>query len=90
MKKEGFVLPPIFERPSPLLQRDDVVPGQVLDPLVQLLDAQLRQGLVRDEVVGKTETDGSGRAKFGLCAEPSGARRTTGWLPFHARDLERW
>ena len=42
------ILPPIFERSSPLFERHDVVSRQVLDPLVQLLHAQLRQGLIGD------------------------------------------
>ncbi len=47
-KRRKSILPPIFERSPSLFERHNVVPRQVLDPLVQLLYTQLRQGLVRD------------------------------------------
>ena len=63
--------PPVFERPPALLECDDLVAGEVLDALVQLLHRQHGQ-----RVVGDHRRLGRGRERRVKLARGSARRRS--------------
>ena len=52
--------PPVLERPPPLLERHHVLAREVLHPLVELLDRELRECLVGDGGGGDEVGGGGG------------------------------